>query len=344
MLANLLAIVVGLGSFTFYMAAFFVPEVHRKSDFLWSGIGLFYALVLWFCAGQMTGAVLLGQTAAVSLVLWLGWQTLLMRRTTTPSAQQTPVRISRGGGGRPRLESSPRGRIDLEYEFVEDASGRRIAQLEDTLPEPPEVLPEIPPVEIVPAAVPEIEATSIEASHGIGKDQISPSSDSAGIGERQPAASFNPFKKAWILAGWLKEVVTDFRKPKPAKPMIELPPRPRSIPKVDKADINIDKTVNASALETSLPSDASTQAPNAKEILNPLNEDRNQEQPTETAFSPESPDTSASDETQPDETQSQDSWVPPAKISPKVEPSSQNTMEDEDANWPDEDANWPDDL
>ncbi|MEM9908128.1 MAG: Ycf66 family protein, partial [Cyanobacteria bacterium P01_D01_bin.44] len=256
MLANLLAIVVGLGSFTFYMAAFFLPEVHRKSDFLWSGIGLFYALVLWFCAGQMTGAVLLGQSAAVSLVLWLGWQTLLLRRATTPSAQQTPVRIARGGGGRPRLESSPRGRIDLEYEFVEDASGsnRPSAQREADFSEPPEVLPQIPPVEVVPAAM----ADDIEAaSHGIGsdgmigKDAIAPSTDSASpsvspnvsdsksLDERQPATSFNPFKKVLILAGWLKELVTDFRKPKPAKPMIELPPRPRSIPKADNADVNI---------------------------------------------------------------------------------------------------------
>ncbi|MEM6353372.1 MAG: Ycf66 family protein, partial [Cyanobacteria bacterium P01_D01_bin.14] len=35
MLPKLLAIVIGTGSFAFYMAAFFVPEVHRKSDFIW---------------------------------------------------------------------------------------------------------------------------------------------------------------------------------------------------------------------------------------------------------------------------------------------------------------------
>jgi Ycf66 protein N-terminus len=91
MLAYILAIAVGLGSFIFYMAAFFFPEVHRKYDFLWSGVGLFYALVLWICAGRITGGVLLGQTAAVALVGWLGWQTLTLRRATTSSTEKTEI-------------------------------------------------------------------------------------------------------------------------------------------------------------------------------------------------------------------------------------------------------------
>ncbi len=91
MLANVLAVLLASASFVFYMAAFFYPEVHRRSDFLWSGLGLFYALVLWFCAGQITGAVLLGQLTAVVLLLGLGWQTLTVRREKTPVYQQTPV-------------------------------------------------------------------------------------------------------------------------------------------------------------------------------------------------------------------------------------------------------------
>lgn len=91
MLAHILALTVGLGSFVLYMSAFFFPEVHRKNDFIWSGVGLFYALVLWVCAGRITGGVLLGQTASVALLGWLGWQTLALRRTLTPLEQQTQI-------------------------------------------------------------------------------------------------------------------------------------------------------------------------------------------------------------------------------------------------------------
>ncbi|MGE5659700.1 MAG: Ycf66 family protein [Actinomycetota bacterium] len=91
MLAYILALAVGLGSFALYMVAFFLPEVHRKSDFIWSGVGLFYALILWVCAGRITGAVLLGQMASVALLGWFGWQVLTLRRSLTPIAQQTPL-------------------------------------------------------------------------------------------------------------------------------------------------------------------------------------------------------------------------------------------------------------
>jgi len=89
MLAYILALTVGFGSFALYMAAFFLPEVHRKYDFIWSGVGLFYALVLWVCAGRITGGVLLGQTASVALLGWFGWQTLTLRRELTPPSLQT---------------------------------------------------------------------------------------------------------------------------------------------------------------------------------------------------------------------------------------------------------------
>jgi hypothetical protein len=91
MLAHILALAVGFASFSLYMAAFFFPEVHRKYDLTWSGVGMFYALVLWVCAGRITGGVLLGQTASVTLLGWLGWQTLTLRRALTPIDQQTPL-------------------------------------------------------------------------------------------------------------------------------------------------------------------------------------------------------------------------------------------------------------
>ncbi len=91
MLTYLLAIAVSLGSFGLYMTAFFFPELHRKYDLVWSGVGLFYGLVLWVCAGRITGGLLLGQIASVALLGWLGWQTLQLRLAVTPIEQRTQM-------------------------------------------------------------------------------------------------------------------------------------------------------------------------------------------------------------------------------------------------------------
>ncbi|WP_198648569.1 Ycf66 family protein [Cyanothece sp. BG0011] len=91
MLAYILAIAVGLASLSLYLSAFFLPELHRKDDFLWSGVGLFYALVLWVCAGSVTGGVLLGQSAAVTLVICFGWQTLRLRRAIAHPDEKTDI-------------------------------------------------------------------------------------------------------------------------------------------------------------------------------------------------------------------------------------------------------------
>ncbi len=74
MLTYLLALAMGLGSLALYLSAFFYPQVYRKGDLIWSGIGLFYAWMLWVCAERITGGVLLGQMASISLIGWLGWQ------------------------------------------------------------------------------------------------------------------------------------------------------------------------------------------------------------------------------------------------------------------------------
>lgn len=100
MLTKILALAVGLGSLALYLVAFFFPEVHRKNDFIWSGVGLFYALILWFCAGRITGAVLLGQVASVALLGWFGWQTLTLRRQVTPVAEQTKISTQKSTKGK----------------------------------------------------------------------------------------------------------------------------------------------------------------------------------------------------------------------------------------------------
>jgi Ycf66 protein N-terminus len=91
MLAYILAVLVGTGSVGLYIAAFFFPEIHRKHDFIWSGVGFFYALTLWIYARQSIGGIVVGQTASVALVGWFAWQTLKLRRQLVPANQQTPL-------------------------------------------------------------------------------------------------------------------------------------------------------------------------------------------------------------------------------------------------------------
>jgi Ycf66 protein N-terminus len=91
MLAYILAVFIGTGSVGLYLSAFFFPEIHRKQDFIWSGVGCFYALFLWLYAYQVTGGILVGQTSSVALIGWLAWQTLKLRRQLVSSSQQSPI-------------------------------------------------------------------------------------------------------------------------------------------------------------------------------------------------------------------------------------------------------------
>ncbi|WP_066382001.1 Ycf66 family protein [Anabaena sp. CA = ATCC 33047] len=121
MLANVLALVVGLGSLAIYLSAFFFPEIHRKNDFIWSGVGLFYALVLWVFAPRITGGLLLGHVASVALLVWFGWQTLALRRQLTPQAQQTP------------LPSSEAVKTTLQEQAANLSLPQRLAQLQQSV-------------------------------------------------------------------------------------------------------------------------------------------------------------------------------------------------------------------
>ncbi|WP_309741055.1 MULTISPECIES: Ycf66 family protein [unclassified Chamaesiphon] len=84
MLAYILAVLVGTSSVGLYLWAFLFPEIHRKQDFIWSGVGLFYALFLWLYARQVTGGILVGQTTSVALLGWFGWETFKLRRQLVP--------------------------------------------------------------------------------------------------------------------------------------------------------------------------------------------------------------------------------------------------------------------
>jgi hypothetical protein len=80
MLSYALAIAVAISSLVLFLTAFLMSGIHRKDDFLWGAVGLFYALVLWYCARNITGAVLLGQAAATVLVVSYSWQTIKLRQ------------------------------------------------------------------------------------------------------------------------------------------------------------------------------------------------------------------------------------------------------------------------
>ncbi|NEQ72913.1 MAG: hypothetical protein F6K23_07405 [Okeania sp. SIO2C9] len=129
MLTKILALTVGLGSLALYLVAFFFPEVHRKNDFIWSGVGLFYALVLWFCAGRITGAVLLGQVASVALLGYFGWQTLTLRRQVTPVAEQTKVSTQKSTKDITQEQSTtiPQGSSTTEVDAIQKSDITEIA-------------------------------------------------------------------------------------------------------------------------------------------------------------------------------------------------------------------------
>ncbi len=91
MLSYGLAVLVGLWSIALYVSAFFLPEVHRRNDIVWSGVGMFYALALWIYGDRISGGLLVAQSAGVLLILWQGWQVLNLRRQVTPASQRTEL-------------------------------------------------------------------------------------------------------------------------------------------------------------------------------------------------------------------------------------------------------------
>jgi Ycf66 protein N-terminus len=130
MLTYILALMVIVASVGLYSATFMLPEVSRKNDLAWSGVGLFYGLVLWVCAGRITGGVLLGQMASVGLIGWLGWQTIESRWNATPEADRLNAGKVKGWGDRltgltqsetaTKLKSQAKGAINKAQGAVQD--------------------------------------------------------------------------------------------------------------------------------------------------------------------------------------------------------------------------------
>ncbi|BCX13084.1 MAG: hypothetical protein KatS3mg067_2022 [Thermosynechococcus sp.] len=89
MLTNLLAWSMAIASLGLYLLGFFLPELYRRFDLVASGAGLFFALTLWIYGDRIGGGLLLGTTAAVALILWLGGQTLSYRWQLTHPGDRT---------------------------------------------------------------------------------------------------------------------------------------------------------------------------------------------------------------------------------------------------------------
>jgi Ycf66 protein N-terminus len=93
MLTYLLAFAIALASIGLYAMTFFIPSFKREQDLIASGVGLFYALVLWICAGQVRGGLLLGQMASVALIGWLGWQAFETRWGGLSAAEKDQAKV-----------------------------------------------------------------------------------------------------------------------------------------------------------------------------------------------------------------------------------------------------------
>ncbi|WP_353259838.1 Ycf66 family protein, partial [Prochlorothrix hollandica] len=95
LLSHGLAIAVGLASGGLYLMVFLVPVLARSGDLPWSGLGLFYSLVLWFGGGQFQGVALLGQGVSVVLLLGTGNQILRFRWADLTENQKASIPLVR---------------------------------------------------------------------------------------------------------------------------------------------------------------------------------------------------------------------------------------------------------
>ncbi|WP_052049806.1 Ycf66 family protein [Leptolyngbya sp. KIOST-1] len=252
MWVQVLAIAVWLGSLALYGAAFFFPEVHRRHDFFWSGVGAFYGLVLWFSAVQTSPTELLGHLASVVLLGWLGWQTLTLRRKRTPLDLQTPLTADAWPAFGRQLKQSvlnglrttPLGRWlptpeperspgdpaiavseirvsslkDVDYEFVDELtpSDRRATPATGSPGTEPAVVAAVPPVRAPRSPRP-------SAPPGSAQPKATP-----------PSPRQKPTTLAARLAGlkaWLGDVVKARQTPKPKRAVIDIPPRPSPLAK-----------------------------------------------------------------------------------------------------------------
>jgi hypothetical protein len=174
MLAYILAVLVGTGSVGLYIAAFFFPEIHRKHDFIWSGVGFFYALTLWIYARQSMGGIVVGQTASVALVGWFAWQTLKLRRQLVPANQQTPLpdttKIQQQLGLKPTTPTPKTPTKSRATNPTTSKSSPPVPKVVEVKPSVVEVKPSV--VEVQPSVV-EVQPSAVEVQPSVVEVQPS---------------------------------------------------------------------------------------------------------------------------------------------------------------------------
>jgi hypothetical protein len=270
MVVHILAVAVGLGSIMLYLAAFFFPEVHRKHDFFWSGVGCFYALVLWVDAGQISTTEVIGHVAGIAMVLWFGWQTLQLRRKRTPRDLQTPLTdqswqtfgkeisslglawLKRTPVGRilPLSESdSPGQMVNLEDVRVSNLKQVDYEFVDDVAPSKAVYSAHQSPLHRGQNSVVTNSSTAASSVQRREREALPQKQEPAGLqhGTQTSKAEILSFKKpaTWVEKGivlkdWLMEVVATAMKPKPKKPVIIIPPR--------EADISASSQANSTRI------------------------------------------------------------------------------------------------
>jgi hypothetical protein len=200
MLVYLLAIASGSGSLALFLTAFFLPEIHRKGDFLWSGIGLFYALVLWITAARIDGGLLLGETAGVALLVWAILQVLQTRWKSVPVEQRSAPSVELVN----KLEKlfSEESLQKVQTQITELTAKAKQLVSKSTTPAPKvtsEVAPEVPPkassesipeatLEVIPEASPSsIAETTLETTKETSETSEIPPDQASSPGTEEPS-------------------------------------------------------------------------------------------------------------------------------------------------------------
>lgn len=154
MLAYFLAVIIAVVSLNLYLTAFIRPQIHRQDDFLWSGLGLFYALTLWICAGRFTGAVLLSQTAITMVAVAFIWENTQLRKAW----RQNETNSLEGFSILSFILSLSRKLPNLSKKKVKSSAPHPISKVPETVTKPSQsVMKEDNNTTIIPDITPEIQ-------------------------------------------------------------------------------------------------------------------------------------------------------------------------------------------